>query len=111
MLTYHGVPSEGFDPTAASYLPSAYPEDGFIHTTRLLSHVAEVANRHYRDDPRPYLLLTIELDRIGVPWRYDAAGDDYPHIYGPLDLAAVVDVRTMPRAADGTFLPLAEDGG
>ena len=108
MLTYHGVPTEEFDPTAPTYLPAAYPEDGFIHTTRLLSKVHEVANRHYGSDPRPYLLLTIDLDRISVPWRYDAPGDDYPHIYGPLDRRWVMAIQPMPRAADGTFLPLTE---
>jgi len=106
MLTYHGVPREEYDPRASSYLPAAYSQDGFIHTTRLLSRVADVANKHYGSDPRPYLLLTIDLERVGVPWRYDAPGDDYPHIYGALDRAAVIDVRPMPRAADGTFLPL-----
>jgi uncharacterized protein (DUF952 family) len=27
----------------------------------------------------------------------------FPHIYGPINLAAIVDVKTMTRAADGTF--------
>ena len=106
MLTYHLVQREEVERAEATYLPAAYEEDGYIHTTRPRALIAEVANRYYRDDPRPYLLLTIDLDRVAVPWRYDAAGDDYPHLYGPLDRDAIVALRPMPRATDGTFLPL-----
>ena len=106
MLTYHQVPADEFDADAPEYLPVDYPQDGFIHTTRPRERVAEIANRHRRGDPRPFLLLTIELDRVSAPWRYDAAGDDFPHIYGPLNRDAVVDVRPFPRSSEGEFLPI-----
>lgn len=106
MLTYHLLPGEEYDASAEEYLPAAYADDGFIHTTRSLALVHEVANRYYRADPRPYLLLTIDLDLASAPWRYDAAGDDYPHLYGPLNRAAILAMRAVPRAKDGTFLPL-----
>ena len=109
MLTYHLVPRDEFDPEAGVYLPPAFAREGFIHTTRPLALVPEVGNRYYRADPRPYLLLTIDLDRLTVPWHYDAAGDDYPHLYGPLNRNAVIAVRSMPRAADGAFLPVGSD--
>lgn len=104
MLTYHLVPRAEFDPEAPQWVPAAYARDGFIHTTRVLALIPEVANRYYRTDPRPYLLLTIDLERLAVPWRYDAAGEEYPHLYGPLNRAAIVGVRPSPRAPDGTFL-------
>jgi uncharacterized protein (DUF952 family) len=51
------------------------------------------------------VVLTIVLDRLSSPWRYD--GDErYPHVYGPLDRDAITEVRPIPRAADGTFLPI-----
>jgi uncharacterized protein (DUF952 family) len=106
LLTYHQVPSDEFDPNAPEYTPADYAADGFIHTTRPPERVAEVATKHRGSDPRPFLLLTIDLDKISAPWRYDAAGEDYPHIYGPLNRDAVVDVRPFPRAADGTFQPI-----
>ena len=106
MLTYHLVPEEEFDESAEAYLPAAYTIDGFIHTTRPLALVAVVGNRYYRADQRPYLLLTIDLERVSAPWRYDAAGEEYPHIYGPIERRAVIDVRPAPREKDGTFLPL-----
>ena len=104
MLTYHLVPREEFDPAAAEYVPAAFAAEGFIHTTKTLAIVHEVANRYYRADPRPYLLLTIDLDRATAPWRYDAAGEDYPHLYGPLNRAAVIGFRALARDEDGTFL-------
>jgi uncharacterized protein (DUF952 family) len=104
MLTYHLVAVADYDPTAAEYLPAPFADEGFIHTTRTPALLAEVANRYYRNDPRPYLLLTIDLDRLAVPWRYDAAGEDYPHLYGPLNRSAVTTIAPMSRAADGTFL-------
>jgi uncharacterized protein (DUF952 family) len=104
MLTYHVVAVEDYDPEAAEYVPTAFADEGFIHTTKTLPIMAEVANRYYRADQRPYLLLTIDLDRLTVPWRYDAAGADYPHLYGPLNRDAVIAIAPMSRAADGTFL-------
>ena len=104
MLTYHLVAVADYDPAAAEYLPAAFAGEGFIHTTRTSALLAEVANRYYRADPRPYLLLTVDLARLTVPWRYDAAGEDYPHLYGPLNRDAVIAIAPMPRAADGTFV-------
>lgn len=106
MLTYHLLPATDYDPVATTYTPAAFASDRFIHTTKTRALMPEVANRYYRADPRPYLLLTIDLTRNAAPWCYDAAGDEYPHIYGPLDLVAVVAVEPCPRATDGTFLPL-----
>lgn len=104
MLTYHLVAMDDYDANAESYLPAAFAGEGFIHTTKTVALLAEVANRYYRADTRPYLVLTVDLDRVAVPWRYDAAGEDYPHIYGPLPRQAVIASAPMLRAADGTFL-------
>ena len=106
MITYHQVPADEFDQAAPSYLPVDYETEGFIHTTRPCERVAQIANKHRRADPRPFLLVTIDLERLTVPWRYDAAGEDFPHIYGPLNREAVVEVRPFPREADGTFLAI-----
>ena len=108
MLTYHLIPREEYAPDAPTYVPEAFAREGFIHTTKTLTIVHEVANRYYRADLRPYLLLTVDLDRVTAPWRYDAAGEDYPHLYGPLNREAIVGSRPCPRAADGTFLPFEE---
>jgi uncharacterized protein (DUF952 family) len=65
--------------------------------------MCDTANRHYRDDPRPFLVLTVDLDAAGSPWQIDEPGAPYPHVYGSIDRAAILDVRPMPRDPDGTF--------
>ena len=105
-LTLHLVPEAvwtGHDP-AEPYLPAAYPDDGFVHCTDGDQEMVDVANRFYAGDPRPFLLLTLDLERTGSPWRFDDPEERYPHVYGPIDPASVVEVRRMTRAGDGRFL-------
>ena len=104
-LTLHLVPEATWiahDPSLP-YVPAAYADDGFIHCTDGDELMVEVANRFYTGDPRPFLLLTLDLERTGSPWRFDDPERRYPHVYGPIDPASVVEVRRMLRAADGTF--------
>ncbi len=54
--------------------------------------------------PGAFLLLTLDLDRTGSPWRFDEPGSPYPHIYGPVDPSSVIEVRRMERDGNGTFL-------
>ena len=105
--TYHLTPAEWWtaaDPLAPLGAPSLAGE-GFIHCTTGSAEMVATANRHYRADPRAFVLLTIDLARVGSPWRVEDPGGIYPHVFGPIDRAAIVDVRPMPRAGDGTFLP------
>ena len=104
--TLHLVPEAtwlGHDP-AAPYLPAAYGDDGFVHCTDGDVEMVAVANRFYRDDARPFLLLTLDLERTGSPWRFDDLARRYPHVYGPIDPASVLEVRRMARDADGAFV-------
>jgi len=103
--TLHLVPAaawEARDP-GSPYLPAAYPEDGFVHCTDGDPEMVVVANRFYRGDPRDFLLLTLDLDRTGSPWRFDDPEQRYPHVYGPIDPACVIGVRRMFRRPDGEF--------
>jgi len=61
------------------------------------------------------LVLVIDADRITseVKWEPPAHPDGtptqpgnprlFPHIYGPLNREAIVEIRTAARAADGAF--------
>ena len=106
--TLHLVPEavwEARDP-AAPYLPSAYAADGFVHCTDGDPEMVAVANRFYRGDARQFLLLTVDLDLTGSPWRFDDPDRRYPHVYGPLDPACVIEVRRVVRTVDGTFVAI-----
>ena len=104
-LTLHLVPEATWDAhdPATPYLPAAYAEDGFVHCTDGDDEMVAVANRFYAADPRPFLLLTLDLERTGSPWQFDDPERRYPHVYGPIDPASVVAVRRMDRTDDGRF--------
>lgn len=104
--TYHLVPERvwtSLDPSTPYRHPSLESE-GFIHCTDGAAAMRDTANRHYREDPRSFLVLTIDLDAAGSPWRIDEPGKPFPHVYGPIDRAAILEVRPMPRDAHGAFL-------
>jgi uncharacterized protein (DUF952 family) len=79
----------------ASFIHASYPEQ-----------VSSVANFVYADETEPLCLLVIDTDRLTAPVRdedLDGGGTAYPHIYGPLNLDAVVGVQAYDRSADGRF--------
>lgn len=98
------------------YRGDTLESEGFIHcSTR--EQLTGSANTffHGRTD---LLLLCIEPGRVLSEIRYEhpTPGDErlFPHIYGPLNLNAVVEVLAFPPEPDGSFsLPevLQGDGG
>jgi uncharacterized protein (DUF952 family) len=90
-------------PPGASYEPEGFAADGFVHCTDGEEEMVATANRHYRADPRVFVVLELDLAAVGAPWRYDDPGRRYPHIYGPLARAGVRSAAAFLRAPDGTF--------
>ena len=79
-------------------------EQGYIHASTA-EQLAQVANAYYRGVP-DLLLLVIDPERVGPEIRCEAVpGQDlpYPHIYGPLNIAAVVAARPVLPGPDGDF--------
>lgn len=82
-------------------------DDGatFIHAARP-GQVGSVANAFYADVTDPLCLLVIDTERLVSALcdeDLDGIGISFPHIYGPLNLDAVVDVRRYERGADGRW--------
>lgn len=79
--------------------------DGFIHfsTARQLP---ESAAKHRRGQPG-LLLLTVDPAALGdaLKWEPSRGGALFPHLYGPLPVAAVVRVDPLPLNADGVPQP------
>jgi uncharacterized protein (DUF952 family) len=87
-----------------STLGCSLEEQGFIHCS-LVDQVAPVANATYRGIPE-LILLVIATDRVQADIRYEnlEGGDElFPHIYGPLAVAAVVSVLPYAPGRDGLF--------
>ena len=104
--TYHLTPRawwDAADPRAPLGAPSLETE-GFIHCTDGAAEMVATANRHYRADRRDFVILTIDLGRVTSPWSVEDPGRIYPHVFGPIDRAAIVAVVAAPRDADGSFL-------
>ncbi|MGW4085638.1 DUF952 domain-containing protein [Streptomyces sp. NPDC004822] len=72
-------------------------EEGFIHcsTRAQLPAVAAFLYGSY-DGPDDLVVLVVDPERLDVPLRYEAVkpgGEEFPHVYGPLPVSAVVDVE------------------
>ena len=70
-------------------------EEGFIHASRP-EQVQPVLDRWYADVAEPLVLLVVDPDRLTAEVRVEPVGDDtYPHVFGPIDPAAVVAVHPI----------------
>ena len=108
--TFHLIPMEVWS-AADPGVPldrDSLTDEGFIHCTDGAAALMATANRHYRADPRPFLALTVDLDAVSSSWRFDEPGKPYPHVYGPIDRAAILAVAAVHRDADGTFTGIAD---
>ncbi len=86
---------------AGEYRAASLESQGFIHCSRP-DQIVDVANRYYRGMPR--LLLWIDPTRLRAEVRREASeGDIYPHIYGPINLEAVIAAVDYLPDPDGTF--------
>lgn len=103
--TFHLAPKtawEASDPDRP-YAAASLATEGFIHCTDGVDEMVTTANRHYADEPGEFVVLTVDLDATGSPWRIDAPGTPYPHIHGPIDRTAIIGAVRIPRSADGRF--------
>lgn len=110
--TFHLLPAEDWarHTPGTPYAPASLQSEGFIHCTDGADQLIATADRYYRDDPRAYVALTIDLDVVGAPWRVEDAAGIYPHVFGMIPDTAIVDVRPVQRDEDGTFVRPDPDG-
>ena len=90
---------------ATSTIGRTLAQEGFIHGSTAIQ-VADVANRFYRGVGEGLVVLVIDPARLRSPVRYDplpGGGEPFPHIYGPVNVDAVLAARPFPPGADGTF--------
>jgi uncharacterized protein (DUF952 family) len=87
-----------------SYTTSTYrvtlAEEGFIHASRG-DQWQGVRERFYAEVTEPLVLLAIDCDRLTAPVVDETppgANETFPHIYGPLNPDAVVQV--IPLGSD-----------
>lgn len=87
---------------AGEYAAASLASEGFIHCSTP-EQVVKTANRFYRGR-QDLVLLVIDAGRLAVPLKYEAADADlFPHIYGPINLNAVVKTPNFLPDAGGAF--------
>jgi len=83
--------------------------DGFIHLSSA-EQVAETAAKHFAGQS-DLLLISVDAAALGnaLKWEPSRGGALFPHLYGALDLGAVIEVLALPLAPNGKhILPLLE---
>jgi uncharacterized protein (DUF952 family) len=77
--------------------------DGFIHLSAP-DQVAETLERHFtgQDD---LMLIGVDVRQLGeaLRWEPSRRGALFPHLYQPLDLAAVISEVPLVRGAGGRY--------
>src|SRR5579863_2870559 len=98
-MILHVVPAAEWARARAAgvYAPASLRELGFIHFCEP-HQLAGVLARFFaaRTD---LVVLTVREDQLRAELRREPVdGDVFPHLFGPLNLDAVVDVRSFDRA-------------
>lgn len=89
---------------SGSYQPESLVSEGFIHCSTPAQLIA-TANRFFRGQT-DLVLLAIAREVVTAEVRDDlvaAEGQTYPHIWGPLNLDAVVREWPFAMGASGEF--------
>lgn len=78
--------------------------DGFIHLSAA-DQVRETAAKHFGGQP-DLLLVGVATEKLGdaLKWEVSRGGALFPHLYGPLDLAAVEWVKDLPLGSEGAHV-------
>jgi len=84
------------------YRAASLEQAGFIHFSRP-EQMLQVANYFYQG-MTDLVLLWVEPDKLEAELRWeDVEGSTFPHLYGALNLDAVMAVTDFPPDADGVF--------
>jgi len=93
---------------AGEYRALSLADVGFIHCSTEVQ-LLPVANLFYRDAVDP-VVLWIDPEKLAAPLRWEPpdlhdpfSEERFPHIYGPLNLDAVVMVTDLKQDPDGVY--------
>lgn len=89
---------------AGIYTVPSLETEGFIHCS-LPYQIPLVANHNFKGQ-KDLVLLEIDISQLKHQVKFEDLyniNEDYPHLYGPLNLDAVTRVIPFPPKLDGTF--------
>ena len=98
MMIYHIVLPETWEQMKDKtfYETDSLASEGFIHCS-YADQLEGVLDRYYADAPG-VVILSIDANRLTSPLISEPStnNEPYPHIYGPINLDAVVKAETRP---------------
>jgi len=88
---------------AGIYEPESLLADGYVHCVN--SQLFEQVANFYYKNRADLIVLEIDEDKLKVEVRWEETGGPqaFPHIYGPIEVAAVVQTAALSANADGLF--------
>ena len=97
-MIYHVTKKDDWDKALQQgfYEAESLPTEGFIHTSTL-TQVAGVLERYYKNQAG-LILLHIDESKLTAPLKYELApsvNEEFPHIFGQLNLEAVIKVEKL----------------
>lgn len=116
---YHIVSESDFRAqlVGSAYTPTGMHADGFVHCS-LETSVIPVANDYYAGVVGNLVLLEIDPAKLTSETRYEEAAPiagggishltsspQFPHVYGPIDTAAITRVGLLGKTASGYAWP------
>ena len=94
------------------YTASSLKSEGFIHCSTI-EQAADTANLFFKGQTG-LVLLCIDENKLSSQLKYEApsgggrhdptVGNLFPHIYGPVNISAVIEVVDFPPNEDGYFV-------
>lgn len=80
---------------ASAYIHASLKEENFIHCSE--AHQVEGVLNRYFSGQNELCMLTIDTSKLKSPLQYDLApnGEYFPHIYGSINLSAIIDVKKI----------------
>ena len=113
-MIFHITHSQDWESAQAKgeYIAESLHTEGFIHCSTI-SQVLPVADKFYGDH-NSLILLMIEPTLLSstLKWEAPSGGtpppgvpesDQFPHIYGPINLDAVINVLDFTRDVNGAW--------
>jgi uncharacterized protein (DUF952 family) len=103
-LIYHIVPRPAWEAAPAGpFRADSLASEGFIHCSNQ-DQVARIANLFYAGAAR-LVVLCVDAGRLAAEVLDEDAGigEQFPHVYGPIEREAIVEVRPLQRDAEGRW--------
>ncbi|MBI9102423.1 MAG: DUF952 domain-containing protein [Spirochaetales bacterium] len=115
-IIYHLIPESDLrNMTQAEYfIPSGFEKDGFIHCTAEPEVARVVAHSYYSELDERLYILRLNLSALESEVKFEAPSqngdtgkehlkmtDAFPHIYGPMNISAVIDAGEMVASEAG----------